>query len=187
MATAINKNFGQGFNWVHFAQHAIPTDALEKLQLTAWNLPQLDISSKLLARVAELFHLAAHVRDFLRLPDRDEYGNILLQDYLTRFAKHITELLQQTLQSEEELMEQLKSIKPEILENNSAFTEILETLEEFHQNILPATEKETDITMSIKEIADWASRLEKGYISASKIAVWWTFLVLEQNTMQAVS
>jgi len=148
----------------HFVPIPIPTNALSQLALSTWTHPRLDTAQRFIGAISGLSLLTSHLRDFERLPELDDQGHALLQQYIHQCAVQLNECFQAVLDAETELLNYYSQLPPQDLVHRPNLTTAIQALVELHEQILPANDHQTDgrieLPMSLAEFADWANRLE---------------------------
>lgn len=179
----ILENEGQELGWWNYAQHQIPPDALEQLKLKAWDLPRLEVAARLLQSTSVLFHVAAHIRDFRRLPDLDEEGLAQLQSYVDHLSRYASETLQSVLDAESEMLavcnnlpEAERELRPALIESGLAVAEL-------HDSVMPTANFEDSVSMNLDGLVEWASRLEQAPLLALAASSAWMSDTLNQAGM----
>jgi hypothetical protein len=167
-------------NWWNHVQHALPNDATGKLKLATWALPQLETPKKFMQSVTELSLLAAHIRDIKALPDVDESGVVMLQDYLQAVADQMSTVFQSVLDSEEMLANRLNELAPEEQRQRPNLVGAVEALLELHKTILPSAGFEKEAVSSLEAIGAWADSLEQGHQYAFIAYLYWITDVLDE-------
>jgi hypothetical protein len=168
-------------SWWNLAQLPIPTEAVQQLKLSTWDIPQLAHGQKLLQSTVVLFFLAGHIRDFRRLGEIDDEGMALLQEYVTRLNATLSEALQTVLDAETEMASAVNSIESTELENRAALIEMAKTLPQLHELILPTVDFEKQQTLTLESLIAWADRLEQAPQLASICSLDWTADVLSEH------
>lgn len=176
----IIESSGQELSWWNYAQHQIPPDALGQLKIESWDLPQLTVASQLLQSTSVLFHVAAHIRDFRRLPDLDQEGLAQLQAYVDRLSRYGSEALQSVLDAEAKmgavcnnLSEVERELRPALVESALALTEL-------HDSIMPTADFHDRVAMDLSGLVEWALRLEQAPVLALIASSAWMSDILDQ-------
>ena len=175
-----NDTLGQ---W-HFVPVAIPSKILSELALTTWTYPRLVVAQKLTGLFFQLSLLVSHLRDFERLPERDEQGHELLQQYIQRLTAPMVETFQAVLDAETEILNYFHQLSRSEQENRPNLIAVVQGLAELHQQFLPTPNCSRDgrieLTMNLAEVAEWAGRLESIQQSVSLMYLFWVSDVLEE-------
>jgi hypothetical protein len=178
-AVILQQDESAQLGWWNLAQLPIPTEAVQQLQLSTWDLPQLALGQKLLQSAVLLFFLAGHIRDFRRLDDIDDEGIALLQEYVTRLNGTLSEALQAILDAEAELWSAINSLEVSDLEKRPALIEMAQTLPKLHEQIVPTEDSDKQQTLTLDRLIAWADRLEQAPQLASICSLDWTADVLD--------
>jgi hypothetical protein len=174
---------GQELRWWNYAQHQIPSDALGQLKIESWDLPQLTVAAKLLQSTSVLFQIAAHIRDFRRLPDLDQEGVAQLQDYVDRLSRYGSEALQSVLDAEVEMLAVFNNLPEVERESRPALLQSVLSLAELHDSIMPTADFQDRVAMGLDGLVEWASRLEQAPVQALVASSAWMSDVLDQAGM----
>jgi hypothetical protein len=177
----LQTDISAGLKWWNFAQHQIPGDALEQLDLDIWDLPNLAPAKNLLQVTALLFSIAAHIRDFRRLGEIDDEAIGILQEYVDRVSQRISEALQLAIDTETELAESINALQESELMTRPALIDMAETLPKLHEAILPSTNFESREALTLEKLIEWADRLEQAPQLALICSLDWTSDVLDQQ------
>lgn len=169
-------------SWVNFIPVAIPTDALLQLKLSTYTHPQLGVAQKLMESISQLSLLVSHIRDFERLPEIDEQGHELLQQYIQQVP--VNDCLQLTLDSASEIASYYNqlSLSEQVKRPNStlAMQRLIELREQFLPNPEWVGDGTIEATMNLSEIAEWEGRLGIAQESAFLIYLDWMSDVLDE-------
>lgn len=170
--------FGQ---W-NFVPVAIPSNAFSQLALTTWTYPRLLVAQKLRGSFFQLSLLVSHIRDFEKLPERNEQGQELLQQYFQRLITPIGETFQAVLDAEIEMINYFNQLSSSEQANRPNLIAVVQGLAELHEQILPTADcsrdGRIDLTMNLSEVAAWASRLESIQQSVFLMYLFWVSDVL---------
>ncbi len=136
--------------------------------------------------IFQLSLLASHVRDFERLPELDELGNELLQQYVQQTAIPLGEAFQSVLDVEFEIGSYLNALTPAEQESRPYLVAAMQALVELHEQLLPADDCSSngriEVSMNLEEVAEWANRLNAIQESAFSMYLFWVTDVLEEET-----
>jgi len=172
------------FGHWHFLPVAIPSKAFSELALSTWTYPRLLGAQKFTGLLFQLSLLVSHIRDFQRLPESSEQGIELLQQYIKQLKDHICQTLQAILDARREMYDYCSQLSPSEQANRQNLSNVAQKLAELHQQILPTADcsrdGKTELTMSLAEVAEWASRLESTQQSVSLIYLFWVSDVLDE-------
>ena len=153
----------------HFVPVAIPSNAFSQLALTTWTYPRLVVAQKLTGLFFQLLLLVSHLRDFERLPEQNEQGQELLQQYIQRFTTPIGEIFQSVLDAETEMINYFKQLSPSEQANRPNLITVVQGLVKLHEQI-----------MNLTELVEWASRLESIQQSILLMYLFWVSDVLDE-------
>jgi hypothetical protein len=176
----------QDLSWWNFVPIAIPPTAFSQLSLSAWNHPRLITGQKFMSLIFQLSLLASHIRDFERLPELDELGNGLLQQYVQQTAIPLGEAFQAVLDVEIEIGSYFNALTPPERESRPYLATAMQALVELHEQLVPADDCSSDgrieMSMNLEEVAEWANRLNTVQQSAFSMYLFWVSDVLEEKT-----
>jgi len=168
----------------NFVPVAIPSNTFSQLALTTWTYPRLVVAQKLTGLLFQLSLLVSHLRDFERLPEQNEQGQELLQQYIQRLTTPIGETFQAVLDAETEMINYFNQLSPSKQANRPNLITVVQGLVELHQQILPTPDCSRDgrieLTMNLAKVAEWASRLESIQQSVFLMYLFWVSDVLEE-------
>lgn len=168
----------------NFVPVAIPSNAFSQLALTIWTYPRLVVAQKLTGLLFQLSLFVSHLRDFERLPQQNEQGQELLQQYIQRLTTPIGETFQAVLDAETEMINYFSQLSPSEQANRPNLIVVAKGFVELHEQILPTADCSRDgrieLTMNLAELAEWASRLESIQQSVSLMYLFWVSDVLEE-------
>jgi len=174
------ENDGHEMKWTDYSPQQIPPEAFKRLKIESWDLPQLSVQAKLVQSTTELSLVAAHTRDFNRLPDLDEQGLSQLQAYIDRLSEYGSEALQSVLDAEADMLVAYNKVPEAELGNRPALTDAALSLVELHKNILPSPDFERRATMNLEGLTEWASRLDNAPLQALAASSSWITDILDQ-------
>ena len=180
---SVNPN--QDLRWWNFVPVAIPPTAFSQLSLSTWHHPRLTVGQKLMGLIFQLSLLASHLRDFERLPELDELGNGLLQQYIQQVATPLSEAFQAVLDVEFEIGSYFNALTSLEQENRPYLVAAMQVLVGLHEQILPMNDCSRDgrieVSMNLEKIAEWANRLNVIQQSALSMYLFWVSDVLEEE------
>ena len=122
--------------------------------------------------------LTAHVRDIINLPETDEQGKTLLQQYFEQLGVHISSGYQAVLDSVVEMADYITEIKNK--EEHPNLINIMEILSSLKNIISPKSEIENGLSMTLDEMSAWAEKLEEGRNLAFIVYSSWVSDVLNE-------
>ncbi|MBE9103161.1 hypothetical protein [Vacuolonema iberomarrocanum] len=177
-----NRNLG---SW-NFVPVDIPSIAFSQLALSTWNHPRLIVGQKLVSLIFQLSLLASHIKDFERLPELDELGSELLQQYIQQVASSLSETLQAVLDVEVEIGNYFNTLTSQEQGNRPHLISAMQLFVELSEQILPTNDCDSDgelkISMNLEEVAEWANRLNVIQQSVSSMYLFWVSDILEEET-----
>jgi hypothetical protein len=142
--------------------------------------PQLTVAAKLLQSTSVLLQIAAHIRDFRRLPDLDQEGQEQLQVYVDQLGRYGSEALQSVLDAEVEMIAVFNNLTETERESRPALVQSVIGLSELHDSIMPTTDFQDTVTMGLDGLVEWASRLEPAPVQALVTSSAWMSDALDQ-------
>lgn len=152
-------SFGEE-HWWHFVQHPIPEEVWNKLRLSSWTHPRIDLINRFQASFATLSILLSHFNDFARLPDLNEKGNEILQNYVLSINPKISESLQSVFNSMTEMLCYFNGLTEDEKEGRTNLLNAMIVLKEFHSQITSGrTFDGSDIAMGYSETKEWLQQL----------------------------
>jgi hypothetical protein len=185
LAVLLQTDRANSLKWWNLVQHPITAQALNQLNLQAWDLQELAIGTKLQETVLGLFLTAAHIRDLKRLvepDDVDELGSDIFQGYLTRLSTKLAQVLELAHGAHGELWATLHSLPPSEIENSVPLAEAEQLLLELNGLILPSKDFTGELSLTLEGILEWTDRLEQAQQRALYCSLDWTAYVIEQSS-----
>lgn len=174
----------QEFNQWNFVPIVIPSNAFCQLALSTWNHPRLVVAQYLVGLIFQLSLLASHIQDFERLPELDEQGYELLQEYVQKFTVLLIEAFQAVLDVEVKIANYFHELSSVEQNNRPHLTTAIQILEEQHEHILPMADCSKDgrieATINLTDIFEWANRLNLVQQQVSLMYLFWVSDVLEE-------
>jgi hypothetical protein len=169
----------EDFKKWQLAHHAIPSDAFSQLGFSTWTIPQLEIATNLLQGIVILSQLTTHIRDLKGLPDLDERGEEQLQAYISRLSSHMSEAFQLFLDSASKILDEFNNLPDSEKEERPNLIAAVQAISEMHQNILPTSDFQGAVVLTLEAFFEWADRLEQGQEYAVFIWLNWVAEVLD--------
>jgi hypothetical protein len=176
----ILESENQELKWWNYAQHQIPLDALRELKIESWDLPQLELAARLLQHTSVLFHSAAHIRDFRRLPDVDDQGLLQLQSYIDRLNKYSSGALQAVFDAVAEMMAAYNELSEEERDRRPFLAESVMAVAELYDSVKPTADFDGRAAMDLDGLVEWTSRLERAPRQALEASLAWMADTLDQ-------
>lgn len=163
---------------------AIPSDAFSRLSLQAWEHPRLPLIRKIIGLIYQLSLLVSHVKDFNRMPELDEQGEDLFQQYFQELSPFFSETVQELTKTINEICGYCSEITDSELSTRPHLVDSIRVLSGLYKQLLP-TENSTNedsiqISMSSEEMTDWANRLSTAQLTASVMYLSWVSDILEE-------
>jgi hypothetical protein len=162
----------------------IPLDTWEQTGLGVWGHPRLAIGTRYQEAVTTLYTLACHVRDFERLPDTDEFGNALLQEYLYDLRDTFAEYLQNMLDVSSEMSRYVGELTSVQMESRFYLLETFKLLAEVHQAFTPVDSKNEEIKaqLTMADVVAWVDRMTMVIGKAKLVSLLWAADVVENGS-----
>ncbi|MDO8444637.1 MAG: hypothetical protein Q7T53_00790 [Deltaproteobacteria bacterium] len=147
-------------NWWNYIQHPIPEELWNKLELSSWTHPRIDLINRFQASFAILSILLSHFNDFARLPELDEKGNEIIQNYVLSINPKISESLQSIFDSITEMLNYFNGLSDAEKEGRDELSGALLTLKEVHSQITFGKNFDGgNIAMGFSETKEWLHQL----------------------------
>jgi len=163
----------RGDDWWNYVLHPVAPKDWEKLGLPVWEHPRLELVNQLQNAVVTLSLLAAHICDLNRLPEPDEQGRRLLQNYVVAQSGRISEAFQQVLDRMGELANYFNGLSREE-QQRPALLATMKLLVETHESVMPGEDFHGEIKMDLESIKEWLRRLETARVQAELLRLYWT-------------
>lgn len=173
-------------NWWNFVPKQIPHNAVMKLGLTQWTVPRLEVGTKLLQAVGELSILAAHIRDFKRLPDLDDDGTKQCQNYIQSLSDYMSQVFQSVLDSMTEMLNIFNKLSSIEREHRPNLVAVIQQVKELSEIVLPTSDYKDRATLNLASLVEWAGRLEKGREIALIVYLLWVSDVLDETAVNSL-
>lgn len=129
-----------------------------------------------------------HMADFVRIPDTDDLGSNIVQQYLIREKKRAEPLLQAMLESFAEVRRIWSTFGE--LDNSPNLLQAVQALIELQGSILPQPDSDVEVEqptthqLTLKEMVDWRDRLMKGMEIVGLARLFWIAHVLRCPPLQ---
>jgi len=160
-------------DWWNYVLHPLPPEVWERLGLQVWEHPRLESANQFQSAVAALSLLVAHICDLDRLPEVDEQGERLLQDYVRSQSSHISEVFQQVLDRMAEMANYFNSLTTEEQEQRPVLVAAIQALVEMRENIMPGKDFDGELKMNLTSAREWMQRLETARVQAELVRLYW--------------
>jgi hypothetical protein len=140
-------------SWTSLILQSIPKDAVSGLNLQSWNLPKLETGIQMIQAITIFQMGQGHLRHInYTLENIDSLGMDILQEYLLRFSKNLSEPLNLFLSNLELIKKALQKVfKPDAEEkgNLQHLIEMASGIEEF---VLSLKSENGNIELNIKDM-----------------------------------
>lgn len=166
-------------NWWNYMQHPIPSDSWDKLGLSAWEHPRLDLVNRFHSAVAFFSFFIAHLNDFNRLPELDEKGTNLLQNYVLSLSNKVSETLQLFFDSLSEMLNYFNNLERDEKERRPQLLEAMKMLIDIHHQITNGKEFQGKVEMGLSETKEWIPHLKEALGHAELVRLLWIADILE--------
>lgn len=167
-------------SWIHFIPAQIPADALTRLELSVWTLPGLDDAAKLYESTSALSLMAAHIRDFRRLPDLDDEAIDYLQTYIQDCEDELRRARHQAEASASQMLHAYQQLAPSEHERRSNLVAAIGALARWHDAILLDSHDPGETKLAFAEFIEWANRLEEAREHAFTAYLYWSADILDE-------
>jgi hypothetical protein len=159
----------------------IPEDVWEALGLSVWEHQRLKIVNQLQEAVVSLSLLVARVCDLERMPEANETGQKLLQDFVTEQGPLISAACQRALDTMTEMMGEFNTLTTKEQEERPALVSAMQSLSELAGSILPerGAKNETRLTLTVAQ--DWLQRLETARSQVEAVRLYWIADILGEK------
>lgn len=174
----VMSTFGED-NWWNYMQHPIPSDSWDKLGLSAWEHPRLDLVNRFHSAVAFFSFFIAHLNDFNRLPELDEKGTNLLQNYVLSLSNKVSETLQLFFDSLSEILNYFNNLERDEKERRPQLLEAMKMLIDIHHQITNGKEFQGKVEMGLSETKEWIPHLKEALGQAEVVRLLWIADILE--------
>lgn len=167
-------------SWANFVLQPIPKDAVKKLNLQLWNSPELEIGNQMLQSIIAFQMGLGHIRHISNvLENIDTLGMEILKDYLSKFSKNLSEILNLFLTKLDNIKEEFKRVLEQMPENNLHLEEIVNFVSNTIEAFSLLKDKNEKIILDLANIEDFSERF--GSISDASNVI---HLVWIQNVLQ---
>lgn len=166
-------------NWWNYMQHPIPSDSWDKLGLSSWEHPRLDLINRFHSATAFFSFFIGHLNDFNRLPDLDEQGTTLLQNYVLSLSNKVSETLQLFFNSVTEILNYFNNLERDEKERRPQLLEAMKMLIDIHHQITNGKEFQGKVEMGLSETKEWIPHLKEALGQAELVRLLWIADILE--------
>jgi hypothetical protein len=171
--------------WWNYVQPQIPAEAMTELGISTWQDTRLDPALKYLLSTTELSLYAAHIGDFLNMPESDEEGTAQLQAYLGQISGQLGTALQAMIDACSIVASTFNELSPEEQAQRPYLFSAVQVLLQMRSSLLPADDFQGQMQMTVPDIAEWAERLKRVREYAGLVYLFWVSDVLAIHDMNA--
>ena len=168
--------------WWNYHQTNIPADAIAELDLTTWDNPRLEPALKFLGGTTALSLYAAHIGDFLKMPEVDDEGMSQFQAYLERTKSQLEEAFQTTLDAGSIIADTFNQLSQEERDTRTHLRFAVQALVEMQETLLPTNHIDGQARLTVTEMSEWSERLKKAREFAALVYFYWVADVLSNTT-----
>lgn len=142
--------------WTNFILHPIPKDAVKELNLQMWNLPKLEVGNQMIQSIMIFQMGLGHLRHISSIVGNvDSLGNEILQDYLSKFSKNLSEPMNLFLTKLDIIKEELRKVFEQDPENNLHLEDIIDLASDTFEFFSSRKGDNELIELDIAEITVW--------------------------------
>jgi hypothetical protein len=163
--------------WNHF-QAQLPADTMADLGITIWQDTRLELAQKFLVSTTELSLYAAHIKDFLKMPDLDDEGGVQVQSYLNQISGQLGKAFQSTLDAVSIMVDTFNQLTLEEQAQRPNLITAVQGLVEMQSHLMPNADFEGQLSMNVTAIGEWAERLKRAREYAGLIYLFWASDIL---------
>lgn len=167
--------------WNFVAQYPIPEDALIKLNINIWDMPQLEVATRFAQNTFKLSLQLASIKDLERLPELDDQGIKQLGVYVQKLMDEISIVAQIVLDSAAEMMNIFEKLSRSDYCNHPNMVESMKALIEMGKYMTPVPNPQGKITLELRTIFEWADKLNEGRTYAIIAYLFWVSDVISEN------
>jgi len=171
--------------WWNYVQAQIPADAMTQLAISTWQDTRLDPAFKFLGSTTELSLYAAHIGDFLNMPQLDEEGEAQLQAYLGQISGPLGTTFQSSIDAFSVIARTFNELSSEEQTQRPHLFAAVQALVDMRANLFPADDFRGQLQMTVADIAEWAERLKRACEYAYLVYLFWVSDVLAIHDMNA--
>jgi len=172
-------------NWWNYVQAQIPAEAMTELAISTWQDARLEPAFKFLVNMTELSCYAAHISDFLNIPESDEEGTAQLQAYLGQISGQLGTTFQSAFDAFCVLARTFVELSSEEQTQRPHLFAAVQALVEMRSNLFPADDFRGQLQMTGADIAEWAEQLKRACEYAYLVYLFWVSDVLAIHDMNA--
>lgn len=171
--------------WWNYFQSQIPTDAMTALGIPTWQDARLEPAFKYLASTTEMSLYAAHISDFLQMPEADEEGTAQLQTYLAQISRPLGTAFQSAIDAGSIIVSTFNELSPEEQSKRPQLISAIRALVEMQSSLLPTDTFQGPLHMTVTDIAEWAERLKRAREYGGLVYFFWVSDVLDIQDIKA--
>jgi hypothetical protein len=175
-----NREFSQA----SFVQVEIPPDTVSHLTLETWEHPRLSLIREFVGSISQLTLLSAHIKDFGRMPDLDEQGEELFQQYLQELSPLFSDAFKTLIKTISGIYEYYSGITDSELENRPFLIDAIQSFAGLHGQLLPIESldngDDAQMSMNLREMTDWANNLSAAQQATFEMYSSWVSDVLAE-------
>jgi hypothetical protein len=162
-------------NWFNLiTQYTIPKDALIRLNIDVWDIPELEVANRLTQNVFNLSLQVASLKDLEKLTGLDDQGINQLNLYAQKLASDINTSAQVISDSAEKMENIFREIPPSDYNNHLNMFYSMRYLEEAGKYLMsPFNSQEEKTSEPDNLISEWKDRLEKGRMAFCVSNLFW--------------
>ncbi len=152
---------GSELKWWQIFQLPIPDHAVVELGIATWQDTRLEPAITFLTSTTALSMYAAHIGDFLNMPELDDEGINQLQVYLQKTKSQLEEAFQSTLDTSTTITNTFTQLTMEEQAQRPAPFRIGTSA---HRDAIGPSSQEDyygQVQLTVTDIAEWAERLKK--------------------------
>ncbi len=174
--------------WAAFPEQ-VPNEIWSQTGIQLWDKsPAQSTMDQAVASYFALMQHVQHVADFVRIPDSDDLGSSIVQQYLLREEKRAEPLLQALFDSFAEVLQIWPTLGE--LDKNPNQRQAVQALIEFKDAILPHPNSDVEgeqpktHQLTLREMVDWRDRLMKGMEIVGLARLFWIAHILRCPPLQ---
>ncbi len=166
-------------NWWNYMPHPIPSDSWDTLGLSSWEHPRLDMVNRFHNSMAFFSAFIVHLNDFNRLPELDERGTNLLQNYILSLGNKISEALQLFFDSVTEMFNYFNNLESAEMERRPYLLEAITMLKDVHAQVTNGKEFHGKTEIRLLDTKEWIPHLKSALGQAENVRLLWITDILE--------
>jgi DNA polymerase III delta prime subunit len=175
-----NREFSQA----SFVQVEIPPDTVSHLTLETWEHPRLSLIREFVGSISQLTLLSAHIKDFDRMPDLDEQGEELFQQYLQDLSPLFSDAFKTLIKTISGIYEYYSGITDSELEDRPFLIDAIQSFAGLYGQLLPIESlnngDDAQMSMNLREMTDWVNNLSAAQQATFEMYSSWVSDVLAE-------